>query len=64
MELVKLRQSTQELYNNIDSCIMDLIKARTSETKDEDSERQALFRMEGLMVTTLQQLSCILDALV
>ena len=63
MELVKLRQSTQELYNNIDSCIMDLIKARTSETKDEDSERRALFRMEGLMVTTLQQLSCILDAL-
>ena len=63
MELVKLRQSTQELYNNIDSCIMDLIKARTSETKDEDSERRALFRMEGLMVTSLQQLSCILDAL-
>ena len=63
MELVKLRQSTQELYNDIDSCIMDLIKARTSETKDEDNERWALFRMEGLMVTTLQQLSCILDAI-
>lgn len=63
MELVKLRQSTQELYNNIDSCIMDLIKARTSETKDEDSERWALFRMEGLMVATLQQLSCILGAI-
>lgn len=64
MELVKLRQSTQELYNNIDSCITDLIKARTPEKKGEDSERRALFRMEGLMVTTLQQLSCILDALV
>ena len=63
MELVKLRQSTQELYNNIDSCIMDLIKARTSETKDKDSERWALFRMEGLMTATLQQLSCILDVL-
>lgn len=63
MELVKLRQSTQELYNDIDSCIMDLIKARTSATKDEDNERWALFRMEGLMVATLQQLSCILDAI-
>lgn len=63
MELVKLRQSTQELYNDIDSCITDLINARTPGKKDEDSERRALFRMEGLMVATLQQLSCILDAL-
>ena len=63
MELVKLRQSTQELYNDIDSCITDLINARTPGKKDEDGERWALFRMEGLMVATLQQLSCILDAL-
>ena len=63
MELVKLRQSTQELYNDIDSCITDLINARTPGKKDEDGERKALFRMEGLMVATLQQLSCILDAL-
>ena len=63
MELVKLRQSTQELYNDIDSCITDLINTRTPEKKDEDGERKALFRMEGLMVATLQQLSCIIDAL-
>ncbi len=63
MELVKLRQSTQELYNDIDSCITDLINARTPGKKDDDGERKALFRMEGLMVATLQQLSCILDAL-
>ena len=63
MELVKLRQSTQELYNDIDSCITGLINARTPGKKDEDGERRALFRMEGLMVATLQQLSCILDAL-
>lgn len=63
MELIKLRQSTQELYNDIDSCITDLINARTPGKKDEDGERKALFRMEGLMVGTLQQLSCILDAL-
>lgn len=63
MELVKLRQSTQELYNDIDSCITDLINARTPGKKDEDGERKALFRMEGLMVATLQQLACILDVL-
>lgn len=63
MELVKLRQSTQELYNDIDSCITDLINARTPGKKDEDGERKALFRMEGLMVATLQQLSCIIDAI-
>ena len=63
MELVKLRQSTRELYNDIDSCITDLINARIPGKKDEDGERRALFRMEGLMVATLQQLSCILDAL-
>jgi len=63
MELVKLRQSTQELYNDIDSCITDLINARTPGKKDEDGEMKALFRMEGLMVATLQQLSCIIDAL-
>jgi hypothetical protein len=61
MELLKLRQSTQELYNDIDSCITDLINARTS--SDAGGEGKALFRMEGLMVATLQQLSCILDAL-
>jgi len=61
MELVKLRQSTQELYNDIDSCITDLINARTS--SDAGGEGKALFRMEGLMVATLQQLSCILDVL-
>ena len=63
MELVKLRQSTQELYNDIDSCITDLINARIPGKKDEDGERKALFRMETLMVATLQQLSCIIDAL-
>ena len=61
MELVKLRQSTQELYNDIDSCIDELLAAR--KTKDENGEGRALFRMEGLMVATLQQLACILEAI-
>lgn len=63
MELAKLRQTTQELYNDIDFCITDLINARTPGKKDEDGERKALFRMEGLMVATLQQLACILEAI-
>ena len=63
MDLLKLRQSTQELYNDIDSCITDLINARIPGEKDDNDERKALFRMEGLMVATLQQLSCIIDAL-
>ena len=61
IELTKLRQSTQGLYNDIDSCITDLINARTS--SDAGGEGKALFRMEGLMAATLQQLSCILDVL-
>lgn len=61
MELVKLRQSTQELYNDIDSCIDELLAAR--KMKDENGEGRALFRMEGLMVATLQQLACILEAI-
>lgn len=63
MKLEELKNSTIELYNDIDSCITDLINARTPGKKDEDGERKALFRMEGLMVATLQQLSCIIDAI-
>ena len=61
MELVKLRQSTQELYNDIDSCITDLINARIAH--DSEAEGKALFKMEGLMVGTMQQITCILDFL-
>ena len=61
MELAKIRQSTKKLYDDIDSCITDLLKARLP--RDSEEEGKALFRMEGLMVATLQQLSCILDAL-
>ena len=61
MELAEIKQSTRKLYDDIDSCITDLLKARLA--KDSEEEGKALFRMEGLMVGTLQQLSCILDAL-
>ena len=57
-ELIK---STKDLYNDIDSCIGELIKARFDH--NQENEGKALFRMEGLMVTTLQQLDCIIDSL-
>jgi hypothetical protein len=59
-ELIK---STKRLYNDIDSCITNLLNARIPGKKDEDSEGKALFHMEGLMVATLQQLDCIIDSL-
>ena len=57
-ELIK---STKGLYNDIDSCIDELIKARVGH--NQENEGKALFRMEGLMVATLQQLDCIIDSL-
>lgn len=59
MELAKLKQTTRELYNDIDKCCSELIHARTAH--DEEAEGKALFKMEGLMVGTMQQISCILD---
>lgn len=53
----KLKDSTVELYNEIDECIDNLISAR----KNRKDESEALFKMESLMVTTLQQLTCIID---
>ena len=57
-ELIK---STKGLYNDIDSCIDELLKARVDH--NQENEGKALFRMEGLMVATLQQLDCIIDSL-
>lgn len=57
-ELIK---STKSLYNDIDSCIGELIKARFDH--NQENEGKVLFRMEGLMVATLQQLDCIIDSL-
>lgn len=57
-ELIK---STRSLYFDIDTCITELIRARTEQ--NEENEGKALFRMEGLMVATMQQLNCIIDSL-
>ncbi len=56
-----LIKSTNKLYFDIDNCITDIINARTKH--DNEREKRALFWMEGLMVQTQQQLTCILDYL-
>lgn len=47
------------LYNEIDNCITDLIKARLND--DTKSEQKAYFEMEKLMIGTLQDLTVIMD---
>lgn len=60
-ESEKIKEEIRTLYLEIDLCIWDLLKARAN--KDTEAEGKALFKMEGLMVTTLQYLSCIEDYL-
>lgn len=57
IKINNLKDSTIELYNEIDECIDNLISAR----KNRKDESEALFKMESLMVATLQQLTCIID---
>lgn len=57
----KIRKEINTLYSDIDDCISELLAARTN--RDTEAEGKALFRMEGLMVGTLQDLSCIEDYL-
>ena len=53
-ELAKLR-------DNIDQCIGDIVDSRLK--KDTQAEGKAIFRMEGLMVATVQDLGCAIDYL-
>jgi hypothetical protein len=57
----RIRKEINTLYSEIDTCISELLKARID--KDSEAEGKALFKMEGLMVATLQDLSCIEDYL-
>lgn len=57
----RLIYSTAELHDNIDDCISQIVKSRLN--KDPEAEGRAMFRMESLMVSTQQQLGCILDLL-
>ena len=57
----KIIEECNNLYFDIDSCISDLIKARLSHNTED--EGKALFKMESLMVGTMQNLSWIVDQL-
>lgn len=50
-----------KLYDDIDQCIGDIVDSRLK--KDTQAEGKALFRMEGLMVATVQDLICAIDYL-
>ena len=53
--------STILLRNDIQKCLSDLIDARLY--RDPIQEDGALFKMESLMVSSMQQLDCIIDYL-
>lgn len=50
-----------KLYDDIDQCIGDIVDSRIK--KDHQAEGKAIFRMEGLMVATVQDLGCTIDYL-
>ena len=50
-----------KLYDDIDQCIGDIVHSRLK--KDSQAEGKALFRMEVLMVATMQDLECTIDYL-
>ena len=60
MKLDVIKKESNILYQEIDECITELLKARGSH--DTEAEGKALFKMEGLMVGTLQHLGCIMEA--
>ena len=54
-------KESKQLYGEINSCITDLVNARIA--KDLYSEGRAIFKMEGLLVGTMQHLGCVIDFL-
>lgn len=50
-----------KLHDDIDQCIGDIVHSRLN--KDHHAEGKAIFRMEGLMVATMQDLECTIDYL-
>lgn len=52
--LRKIVNENKDLYAEIDSCIGDIVLSRLHQERD--VEERAMFRMESLMVGTLQHL--------
>ena len=61
MEKKDIITSATILRNDIQKCLSDLIDARVH--RDRIQEDGALFKMESLMVSSAQQLDCIIDYL-
>ena len=61
MEKKDIILSTTILRNDIQKCLSDLIEARMY--RDPIQEDGVLFKMESLMVSSAQQLDCIIDYL-
>ena len=55
MELKAVIQSIETIYPDVDKCIGDIVSSRLTENRE--AEKKALFRMEGLMVSSMQELS-------
>ena len=58
---VQLINELGKLYDDIDQCVGDIVNSRLK--KDCQAEGKAIFRMEGLMVATMQVLECTIDHL-
>ena len=61
MEKKDIITSATIMRNDIQKCLFDLIDARLN--RDTIQEDGALFKMESLMVSSAQQLDCIIDYL-
>ena len=57
----RLINELAKLHDDIDQCIGDIVHSRLK--KDSQAEGKALFRMEWLMVATVQDLECTIDHL-
>jgi hypothetical protein len=61
MEKKDIILSTTILRNDIHKCLSDLVSARVN--RDRIQEEGALFKMESLMVSAIQEFNCIIDYL-
>lgn len=57
----KLKESTEELYGEMDGIIIKLLQARLDH--NESAERTIHILMEGMIVQAMQQLRCLIDYL-
>lgn len=61
MEKHELLDSVIDLYNDIESCISDIIHSRLHH--DEEMEKKAVSQMETLLVQCQQELDVVVDYL-